>query len=91
MSIPSLSLCLAVVEKQTLNLSLIHKEMIATLNLKGRDVLSSMNDLFNERTLQEFVRHSPFIDHAREKYFCQNAFELSWLLAKAQHLYKVIK
>ena len=66
--------------------------MIATLNLKGRDVLStSFNDIFNSRSLKDFVRYSPIIDPSRNKHFCQDAFEMCWMLAKAEHLFKVIK
>lgn len=55
-----------------MNLSLIHKEMIANLNLKGRDLFQSMNDLFNQkgRSLKDFIKHSPLIDAKRDKYFC---------------------
>ena len=48
MSIPSLALCLAVIDKQYLNLGLLHKEMTASLNLKGRDVLLPISEIMNK-------------------------------------------
>ena len=91
MSLHSLHLCLSVIECQHLNLSLIHKEMIGTLNLKGRELLSPLAEIFNSRTFKDFVRHSLIIDLKREKFLCQDALELCWSLSKATFLYKVIK
>ncbi len=70
---------------------MLHKEMLASLNLKGRDLLGSVADIFNSRSLKEFVRHTLVLDPNRDKAFCQDAFELCWTVAKAQYLYKVIK
>lgn len=91
MSLHSLHLCLSVIENQHLNLSLIHKEMVGILNLKGRELLGSIADIFNTRPLKDFVHHSLIIDSKREKFMCQDALELCWSLSKAQFLYKVIK
>lgn len=65
--------------------------MIVTLNLKGRDLLSNLADLFNKLPLKEFVKHSLSIDPKRPKHLCQDAFDLCWTLAKAQFLYKILK
>jgi hypothetical protein len=67
--------------------------MIANLNLKGRDLLRPISELFNQkgRSLKEFVRHSLIIDNSRGKHFCQDAFELGWMIQKASFLYKFIK
>jgi hypothetical protein len=47
MSIPSLALCLTVIEKQVLNIGVLFKEMIVNLNLKVRDILSpNMGELY---------------------------------------------
>lgn len=47
MSIPSLCMCLAVIEKQQLNLNVIYKEMVAHMNLKGRALLNGINEILN--------------------------------------------
>jgi hypothetical protein len=65
--------------------------MIGILNLKGRELMGSIADIFNSRLLKDFVRHSIIIDSKREKFLCQDALELCWSLSKGQFLYKVIK
>lgn len=39
-SLPSLVLCLTVLEKQSLSISALYSEMVASLNLKGRDLFA---------------------------------------------------
>ncbi len=91
MSIPSLSMCLSVVEHQSFNLSVLHKELISTLNLKGRDLFGSIADIFNKLSLKDFVKHNLSIDPKRPKNLCQDAFDICWTVAKAQFLYKMLK
>lgn len=50
MSIPALALSLTVIEKQCLNVSVIYKEMITSLNIKGRDLFTpQIGDLFQQK------------------------------------------
>lgn len=83
MSIPSIQLCLSVIEAQVLNSGIIHKKMVATLNIKGRDLLGQVPDIFNSRPLKDYVIHTLILDASREKFLCQDAFELCWTVAKA--------
>jgi hypothetical protein len=65
--------------------------MIGTLNLKGRELMGSIAEIFNSKNLKEFVKHQLTIDPKREKLLGQDALEMCWTLSKAQFLYKVIK
>ncbi len=91
MSIPALSMCLSVVENQGLSLNMLHKELIGTLNLKGRDLLGSISEIFNRLSLKDFIKHTLTIDLKRPKILCQDSFDLCWILAKAHFLYKMLK
>ena len=91
MSIPSLCMCLAVIEKQQLNINVIYKEMVNHLNLKGRTILNGVNEILQSKDLKEFMSYSPFIDDKKEKYFCHDAFEICWNITKAHALLKLTK
>ena len=94
MSIPSLTLSLTVIEKQSLSVSSLYNEMIAMLNIKGRDLFSpSMADLYHQKhSLSDFIKQSPLIDpNITTKVLCQDAFEMCWTLAKAQYIYRAVK
>ena len=85
-------MCLAVVEKQNLNLSVIYKEMVANLNIKGKELLNGYEQiLVNSKSLEEFMEYSIFIDKSRERFFCQDAFELCLNIEKGYFLYKLAK
>lgn len=91
MSIPSLCLCLAVIEHQQLNLSIIFKESVAHLNLKGKYLINGVTELLNSKSLEDFYKTSPYIDEKRSSYFCNDAFEICWNITKAVTLLKITK
>ncbi|CDW91252.1 hexosaminidase d [Stylonychia lemnae] len=91
MTIPSLTMCLAVVERQQLNLNVIYKESVQYLNLKGKYIIQGINELIQSKSLDEFYKFSPYIDTKKQKHFCHDAFEICWNLTKAIQLLKLSK
>ena len=57
--------------------------MIGCLNLKGRELMGSISDIFNKISLKEYIRHQIIIDSNREKILGQDALEMCWTLSKA--------
>jgi hypothetical protein len=77
-SIPSLVLCLNVIERRKLNLRVIYANVVRLLNLQTRVLIQTIDVVYKEcdGDLQKFIKVSPRI--GKNVCFCFDAFFLSW-------------
>ena len=94
MTVPSLSLCLMVIENKKFNLEALYSQLVHTLHLQPRKLLQDIATLYERCSLREFVRESPWMKKSKRKaklQFCNDAFEISWIVHKGMFLLERVK
>ena len=91
-SIPSLVLCLSVVERRKLNMSAIYGSIVKILMLQGRIILQSLDDILQEcgGDLKRFADILPKVK-SKDECFCSDAFEIGWTQEKVVFLVTKMK
>ena len=94
MSIPSLTLCLSVVENKKLTFEALYGQLVTTLHLQPRKITQGMNELYQQSDLRQFINETPWMQSKnKETYglFCNDAFEIAWVIEKAAFLLKQVE
>lgn len=96
MSIPSINLCLSVIDKQQLNFEVLFQELMKKLLINPKCLLNdSIARIFDVNDLAKFEEEHPFIScmhkQSRQMVLCNDAFEIGWTLCKANFAYDQCK
>jgi hypothetical protein len=63
--------------------------MVDALHIQPKKLLQDVEVLYRSCTLKKFVRESPWLQGSKRKAklnFCNDAFEIAWILNKAHYL-----
>lgn len=93
MSIPSLVLCLAVVERRKVGMKAIYTSVVRILGLQARLLLKEAAELHKEFNgdLNMFLGANPRIQDTEVDCFCYDAFEIGWNQEKVVFLLQKIE
>ena len=94
MSIPSLTLCLSVIENKKLTFEALYGHLVTTLHLQPRKITQGIDELYQASELRQFIKESPWMiskNQDARSLFCNDAFEIAWILEKATFLLKQVE
>lgn len=89
MTVPSLSLCLMVIENKKFSLEVLYSQLVNSLHLQPRKLFSDIESLYRESSLRDFIKESPWMRHSKRRakeQFCNDAFEIAWTIHKGLFL-----